>query len=33
MDLYSVLGANRGATKQQIKEAFRRQALEHHPDK
>lgn len=33
MDLYSVLGVNRSATKQQIKEAYRKQALQHHPDK
>ncbi|CAK7340346.1 unnamed protein product [Dovyalis caffra] len=33
MDLYKVLGINRTATKDEIKEAYRRLALEFHPDK
>jgi len=33
MDYYKVLGINRTATKEEIKEAYRRLALELHPDK
>ncbi|OMO79074.1 hypothetical protein COLO4_24572 [Corchorus olitorius] len=33
MDLYTVLGVNRSATKEEIKEAFRKLALKYHPDK
>lgn len=33
MDHYKVLGLNRNATKDEIKEAFRRLALQFHPDK
>ncbi|KAK1318464.1 Chaperone protein dnaJ 72 [Acorus calamus] len=33
MDPYRTLGLRRGATKEEIKEAFRRSAMEFHPDK
>ncbi|KAK1294488.1 Chaperone protein dnaJ 72 [Acorus calamus] len=33
MDHYRTLGLRRGATKEEIKEAFRRSAMEFHPDK
>ncbi|XP_074588558.1 chaperone protein dnaJ 72-like [Curcuma longa] len=33
MDHYRTLGLNRGATKEEIKEAFRRSALQFHPDR
>ncbi|XVF63407.1 hypothetical protein PTKIN_Ptkin09bG0085200 [Pterospermum kingtungense] len=33
MDLYKVLGVHRSATKEEIKEAFRKLALKYHPDK
>jgi DnaJ domain len=33
MDLYSLLGVGRSATDEEIRKAFRRKALEHHPDK
>ena len=31
-DYYAVLGIRRGATQNEIKQAYRRQALLHHPD-
>lgn len=33
VDHYQVLGVNRNATKQEVKEAFRRLAVKYHPDK
>ncbi|EOY17096.1 Chaperone DnaJ-domain superfamily protein, putative [Theobroma cacao] len=33
MDLYKVLGVNRSATKEEIKDAFRKLAVKYHPDK
>lgn len=33
MDHYQTLGLSRGATKEEIKEAFRRSALQFHPDR
>ncbi|XVE60717.1 hypothetical protein DITRI_Ditri05aG0150600 [Diplodiscus trichospermus] len=33
MDLYKVLGVSRSATKDEIKEAFRKLAVKYHPDK
>ena len=32
-DYYEVLGVNRGATDQEVKSAYRRLALQHHPDR
>jgi DnaJ like chaperone protein len=31
-DLYAVLGVSPGASSDEIKAAFRKQALKHHPD-
>ncbi|KAJ0088014.1 hypothetical protein Patl1_32439 [Pistacia atlantica] len=33
MDHYRVLGSNRNATREEIKEAFRKLAVKYHPDK
>lgn len=33
MDFYSLLGVTRSASQQEIKEAFRQKALQHHPDR
>lgn len=33
MDYYSTLGVSRSATQEEIKKAFRKKAMEHHPDK
>ena len=33
MDYYSILGVDKSATQEQIKKAYRKKALEHHPDK
>ena len=33
MDYYDVLGISRGATPEEIKKAYRRSAVKHHPDK
>jgi molecular chaperone DnaJ len=32
-DYYDVLGVERGATEADIKKAFRKKAMEHHPDR
>ena len=32
-DYYEVLGVNKSASADEIKKAFRRKAIEHHPDK
>tara|TARA_R100000008_G_C3558047_1_gene154367 strand:- start:390 stop:1010 length:621 start_codon:yes stop_codon:yes gene_type:complete len=33
MDPYSILGVNKNASQDEIKKAFRKKAMEHHPDK
>lgn len=33
MNYYDLLGVNKGATQDEIKKAFRKKAIEHHPDK
>jgi len=32
-DYYKLLGLKKGATEDQIKKAFKKQAIKHHPDK
>ena len=33
MDYYKTLGVNRNASQDEIKKAFKKQAMKHHPDK
>ena len=33
MDYYTTLGVNRNASESEIKQAYKKQAMKHHPDK
>jgi len=33
MDYYSILGVNKNASEQEIRKAYKKQSMQHHPDR